>query len=107
MEHDENFDTSIKQVGMFMEFKMPAPKKSRRTERGDLISYFSEKMNASRIKGGYKPLSLSGWSYKLSIFKTDQLYALRKKCDESVNFGRTFNYYVFPKKGSFPQKELQ
>jgi len=72
--------------------------KSHRTERGDLISYFAEKMNASRNSAGYKELTIKAWACKLSIFNTEQLYHLRMKCDQAKNFGACFNYYVFPRK---------
>lgn len=69
--------------------------KTRRTERGDLLSYFLERMNPLRLKGGYKVWTIGQVGYFLSIFRTGDLYSLRIKCDQAKNFGKTFNYYVF------------
>ena len=73
-------------------------KKSHRTERGDLISFFSEKINPDRVKAGYGEISMSRLAHLLSIYSTENLYQLRMKCERAKNFGACFNYYLFPKK---------
>lgn len=72
--------------------------KTRRTERGDLLSYFLERMNPERLKGGYKVWTIKQLGYFLSIFRTGDLYSLRMKCDRANKFGVCFNYFVFSKK---------
>lgn len=71
--------------------------KTRRTERGDLLSYFLERMNPERLKGGYRVWTIKQIGYFLSIFRTGDLYSLRMKCDRANKFGACFNYYVFSK----------
>jgi hypothetical protein len=74
-----------------------APTKSRRTERGDLITEFAERLNAER-SAPYKPLSISYVAYLLSHIKVSELYLLLKKCNEAKSFTALFWYYVKPKK---------
>lgn len=74
--------------------------KSRRSERGDLIDVFYERMNAERKRQGYKEWTKSSVAYFLSIYTTQQLYFLRMKCENAKNFGATFNYFIFPKNGT-------
>lgn len=83
---------------LFVEYKLPEITKTKRTERGDLIDFFLERMNSERKKDGRKLYSKSSMAYFLSVYTTEGLYHLRMKCDRAKNFGATFNYYVFPKK---------
>jgi hypothetical protein len=66
--------------------------KSRRTERGDLISEFTARINEDR--GKYKPLIITNMVYLLSIYTTEQLYSLMRKCNEAKSFQKTFWWYV-------------
>lgn len=71
--------------------------KSRRTERGDLLTEFASMINATRT-GKYKPLSLKTYGFYLSPYTTSELYFLLKKCNSSKNFAATFWWTVKPKK---------
>ncbi len=62
--------------------------KSRKTERGEYIKYFSERMN----------MTMSRMGMLLSIYKDDdQLYWLKLKCENAKIFGQCFNWHLFPK----------
>lgn len=84
---------------LFADYKIPTCKKSRKTERGEFIDYFLEKINTIRRHEGYKELQKSAIAYFLSVYNVEQLYLLRLKCDQAKNWGKTFNYFVFPKNG--------
>lgn len=70
--------------------------KSRRSERGDLITEFTERINSER--GDRKPFTISAMSYFLSIYNVDDLYVLLKKCNEARSFTACFWYHVRVKK---------
>lgn len=71
--------------------------KTRHTERGDLLTTFTERLNQEREGTAYKPLSLSYIANLLSVYKTGDLYVLLKRCNEAKSFTATFWYYVKPK----------
>jgi hypothetical protein len=89
---------------LFNNIRIVQPTKSRRTERGDLIVAFTERLNAERGKA-YKPLTIGYVSYLLSIkdshqrmvFPLSELYFFYKKCKEAKNFTACFWYHVKPK----------
>lgn len=67
--------------------------KSKRTERGDLISNFTQKINETRT-GKYKPFKISYIAVLLASFRVSELYALWKTCSEGDHFQRLFWYLV-------------
>lgn len=73
-------------------------KKSKKTERGELLRYFMMRLNPARKEEGFKPLTEArlGWIFK-GIGDGD-LYALQSKCDKSKNFSSTFWWELDPKK---------
>jgi hypothetical protein len=71
--------------------------KTHKSERGELITTFTERLNQERMGTVYKPLSLSYIANLLSVYKTGDLYVLLKKCGEAKSFTATFWYYVKPK----------
>lgn len=80
-------------------YKLPNPvKKTRRTERGDLIDYFFERVNADRRNASLKEFPKGSLAFFLSVYTTTNLYLLRIKCESANNWGSMFNYHVFPKK---------
>lgn len=71
--------------------------KTHKSERGELITTFTERLNQERMGTVYKPLTLSYIANLLSVYKTGDLYVLLKKCGEAKSFTATFWYYVKPK----------
>ena len=63
------------------------PKPRRSTERGDLLDTILGRLNPSRVKAGYKPLTYGGLAYKLTGIPTKDLYALISKCDDAERRG--------------------
>lgn len=74
------------------------PKSKAGSERASLIEPFVQRLNASRIAGGYKPYSAGFVASKMTHIATDELHAFYKKLDQSSNFGGLWHYYCKPKK---------
>lgn len=68
--------------------------KTHRSERGDLITTFTERLNQERLGTIYKPLSLSYIANLLSVYKTGDLYVLLKRCGEAKSFSKCFWYFA-------------
>ena len=71
--------------------------KTHRSERGDLITSFTERINQERLGTNYKQLTLNYVANLLSVYKTGDLYVLFKKCSEAKHFSKTFWWYVLAK----------
>lgn len=68
--------------------------KTKRSERGDLITTFTERLNQERIGTAYKPLTLSYIANLLSVYKTGDLYVLLRKCNEAKSFSKCFWWFA-------------
>jgi hypothetical protein len=66
------------------------------SEWQDYVRKFEQRLNADRIKGGYRPLSSSRVAMLIAPFKKD-IYFFLKKCEESQNFSKTFWWHVKPR----------
>ena len=69
-------------------------KRTRRTEKGDLLNFFLERINADRDGVKYKKLDIKRMGFLLSVYNVEQLYFLRMKCEKATNFSKTFWWYV-------------
>jgi hypothetical protein len=78
------------------------PVKSHRSERGDLLDFFTEKINAGRVGTKYPPITKSSMGNLLSIYSTEDLYHLRIRCERAKNFTATFWYFCRPKQTTTP-----
>ncbi|MDE2213332.1 MAG: hypothetical protein KGJ34_02255 [Patescibacteria group bacterium] len=78
--------------------KPPKRGERRTTERGDLMEYFMEKLNASRARDGLAPLTMSRMGRILIGIPTKDLYYLKRVCEEAPNFSKKFWWEVDPKK---------
>jgi hypothetical protein len=63
---------------------------SRRTERGDLISFFHHNINKSRT-GKFSPLSVRAIAVKLSLYSVADLYYLKSSCLDAERRGIPFS----------------
>lgn len=66
-------------------------KKSRETERGELLKYFQENININRISNKYKPVTISRIGMLLSHLNIPELYFLKSTCNDAGN--RSKNYH--------------
>lgn len=70
----------------------------RKTERGELLTYFCERINAQRLSDGYPVLTIARMGKTLEKIPTKDLYYLKRVCDDSKNFSKKFWWEINPKK---------
>jgi hypothetical protein len=75
-----------------------AKKRDKATERGELMRYFAERLNPSRMKDGYPPLTLARMGRVLEAIPTKDLYYLKRVCEDAKDFSKKFWWEVNPKK---------
>lgn len=75
-----------------------ASKRDKVTERGELMHYFADRLNESRVKDGYPPLTLARMGRTLQAIPTKDLYYLKRVCDDAKDFSKKFWWEVNPKK---------
>jgi hypothetical protein len=66
-------------------------KKSRDTERGELLRYFMQKLNIARVRDGLPPLSMPRMGKTLELIPTKDLYYLKSVCDDAAARGNEFS----------------
>jgi hypothetical protein len=72
-------------------------KKTNETERGELMKYFCQELNKTRVPDGLPPVSMGRMGKLLQKIPTKDLYYLKSVCDRAPNFGKKFWYEVNPK----------
>ena len=82
-------------------------KPSRDTERCELMRYFRERLNRTRARDGFPPLSMARMGKVLELIPTKDLYYLKRVCDDTylhalrardAAFSKRFWWEVNPKK---------
>lgn len=85
---------SIKDIiDKYKEEKEKTTEKTPISERHELVSKFSEKINESRIRDGLKPLPNAFINKKMAdskLLSNFDLYWFYKYCDETKNFDKTW-----------------
>jgi hypothetical protein len=71
---------------------------ARETERGELLKYFCERINAQRLRDGYPKVTIGRMGKTLEKIPTKDLYYLKRVCDDAGNFSKKFWWEVNPKK---------
>lgn len=95
----------MEHIGKHMRQPSASSKKERATERGDLMKYFAERINVSRVRDGYPPLTLARMGRLLVAIPTPDLYYLKSVCDQSKDFSKKFWWEVNPKNHTPEAKE--
>ena len=72
--------------------------RARETERGELLKYFCERINAQRLRDGYSKLTIARMGKTLEKIPTKDLYYLKRVCDDALNFSKKFWWEINPKK---------
>ncbi len=62
----------------------------RRTERGELMKFFCEKLNTGRSADGLPPLTMGRMGHILQGIPTKDLYYLQSVCNDAKNFSKKF-----------------
>ncbi|MDP4020933.1 MAG: hypothetical protein Q8P58_02760 [Candidatus Adlerbacteria bacterium] len=73
-------------------------KKERATERGELMEYFRDKLNRTRVRDQLPPLTMPRMGRVLQLIPTKDLYYLKSVCDQASDFSKKFWWEVNPKK---------
>ena len=68
--------------------------KSKATERGELLTYFVDRLNQDRDGVNYKKLQISRIAFVLSHLNVQDLYYLKSICTQFRNFGSTFWFSI-------------
>ncbi|KKW47481.1 hypothetical protein A3C21_01920 [Candidatus Kaiserbacteria bacterium RIFCSPHIGHO2_02_FULL_59_21] len=72
--------------------------KARITERGELMEYFCEKLNKSRLRDGLPPIGMARMGKMLEKIPTKDLYYIKRVCDDAQNFSKKFWWLLNPEK---------
>lgn len=89
-------------LGTLFGNKQKPSKRRRSTERGDLYDTILSRLNPSRVKAGYAPLTYGRLGYLLTAIPTKDLYALISRCDDAERRGYAWSAIFF--KEIKPQK---
>jgi len=73
-------------------------KKTRETERGELMKYFCERINAGRLRDGLPLITMGRMGKTLEKIPTKDLYYLKSVCDQAQNFSKKFWWELNPAK---------
>jgi hypothetical protein len=87
----------MKRIDSLLPKEIPK-EKVKATERGELMSYFCDRINTYRIQDGLKPLTMARMGKVLEAIPTKDLYYLKSVCDKANNFSKKFWWEVNPKK---------
>ena len=77
------------------EFKV---EKTRKTERGELMRFFTRHLNVARASDGHQPITMARMGKILEGIPTGDLYYLQSVCTKAKNFSKKFWWEVDPKK---------
>ena len=80
-------------------------KKSKKTQRGELMRFFVRHLNYSRARDSLPLLTMSRMGKILEGIPTDDLYYLKAVCSRSKNFSKKFWLEVDPEKHTGDNKK--
>jgi len=69
----------MERLGTLFGNRASLPKKTRRTERGDLLDGFLARLNPSRAKAGYPPITRGRLNYLLAGIPTADLLRIAQQ----------------------------
>lgn len=72
--------------------------KMRETERGELMKFFCQHLNASRLRDGHPAISMPRMGKILEGIPTKDLYYLKRVCSDAGNFSKKFWVELNPEK---------
>jgi len=90
----------MKPIGEFL----PKPvegekaKKSKATERGELMKFFCRHLNFARANDGLPKLTMGRMGKILEGIPTNDLYYLKSVCSRAKNFSKKFWWEIDPEK---------
>lgn len=66
-------------------------KRSRDTERGELMRYFMVELNKARRRDGLPPLTMPRMGKIVELISTENLYYVKSVCDDAAKRGGEFS----------------
>ncbi len=72
--------------------------KMRETERGELMRFFVDRLNPSRVRDNLPRITMARMGKILEQIPTKDLYYLKRICDDSANFSKRFWWELDPDK---------
>jgi hypothetical protein len=87
----------MKSIGEILPKGLPE-KKSKKTERGELMRFFQRHLNYGRAHDGLPMLTMSRMGKILEAIPTDDLYYLKTVCSRAKHFSKKFWWEIDPKK---------
>lgn len=70
---------------------------AKETERGEMMRYFCQRLNVTRVRDGLPPVSMGRMGKLLQAIPTKDLYYLRRVCEDATNFSKKFWWEINPK----------
>ena len=71
---------------------------TRKTERGELMQYFCDKLNRTRARDGLSKITMGRMGKMLEKIPTKDLYYIQRVCDDAENFSKKFWWLLNPRK---------
>lgn len=90
---EDAYNRHMKHIGAQLK---NAVKKTNETERGELMKYFCQELNKTRVPDGLPPVSMGRMGKLLQQIPTKDLYFLKTVCDRSPNFSKKFWWEIKP-----------
>jgi hypothetical protein len=88
----------MKPIGDYLPKDLATQKKSKKTQRGELMRFFVRHLNYTRARDGLPMLTMGRMGKILEGIPTDDLYYLKSVCSRAKNFSKKFWWEVDPKK---------
>lgn len=74
---------------------LDAKKKKRPTERGELLEFFTDKLNLTRDGKAFKKLKISRVAMLVSHLSVQDLYYLKSTCEDAQRRGNSFSKHFW------------
>ena len=88
----------MRPIGDYLPKDLAATKKTKKTQRGELMRFFQRHLNYSRAHDGLPMLTMGRIGKILEGIPTDDLYYLKSVCSRAKHFSKKFWWEIDPKK---------
>ena len=88
----------MRPIGDFLPKDLETQKKSKATQRGELMRFFQRHLNYSRAHDKLPMLTMARIGKILEGIPTNDLYYLKSVCSQAKSFSKKFWWEIDPKK---------
>ncbi len=88
----------MKPIGDYLPKDSATLKKTKKTQRGELMRFFVRHLNYARAHDGLPLLTMSRMGKILEGIPTDDLYYLKSVCSKAKHFSKKFWWEIDPSK---------